>query len=107
MLEKYTKLCPMLITQDLVGGKWKLLILWYLKNDKLRFSELQRLLPDVTRKMLTQQLRALEKDLLVHRYVHPVVPPKVEYSLTKDGLALVPILKQMCDWGEQYYDNHS
>ena len=70
--------CPMTLFHRLVSGKWKILILWYLSGGSLRFSEIKRKLPDVTQKMLTNQLRSLEEDGLVHREVFPVVPPKVE-----------------------------
>jgi len=94
--------CPMMIVQELFGGKWKLLILWYLSTDVMRFSELQRKLPNTTRKMLTQQLRSLESDLLIHREVYPVVPPKVEYSLSHKGKKIIPILELMFEFGSGY-----
>jgi len=94
--------CPMMIVQELFGGKWKLLILWYLSTDIMRFSELQRKLPNITRKMLTQQLRSLESDSLIHREVYPVVPPKVEYSLNHKGKKIIPILELMYEFGSEY-----
>ena len=94
--------CGIDITLAVVGGKWKASILWHLAHRTMRFSELQRQFADTTRKMLTQQLRELEADGLVHREVYPQVPPKVEYSLTTKGQSIFPILKQMCDWGKQY-----
>ena len=100
--KKFT--CTFEITIDLIGGKWKPLIIWHLGNQgTLRFSELKRTMPNITQKMLTQQLRELELDGLLHREVYPIVPPKVEYSLTPLGLSLMPILKSMCQWGNEYY----
>jgi DNA-binding HxlR family transcriptional regulator len=89
-----------------IGGKWKPIILWVLWRETLRFSELKRRIPAVTQKMLTQQLRELEDDLIVHREVYPVVPPKVEYSLTDRGRTLGPILHAMAAWGNDLYDSH-
>ncbi|RXK12688.1 transcriptional regulator [Halarcobacter mediterraneus] len=97
--EKIEK-CPVETALDILAGKWKILILWYLRRETLRFSELQRMLPKVTQKMLVQKLRELEKDGIIHREVYPIVPPKVEYSLTEYGETLKPILKQMYLWGE-------
>lgn len=97
--EKIDK-CPVETALDVLAGKWKILILWYLRRDTLRFNELQKMLPRVTQKMLIQKLRELEEDGIVHREVYPVVPPKVEYSLTEYGETLKPIIKQMYLWGE-------
>lgn len=94
--------CPVEATLELIGGKYKALILWHLSEDKLRFSELRKLIHGATPKMLTQQLRELEADALIHREVFPVVPPKVEYSLTEQGRSLMPILTAMRDWGAVY-----
>ena len=94
--------CPVAATLDLIGGKYKALILWHLAGKKLRFSELRKALASATPKMLTQQLRELESSKLIHREVYPVVPPKVEYSLTETGRSLLPILVAMRDWGAQY-----
>jgi len=94
--------CPIDVTLAVVGGKWKASILWHLSQDTLRFSDLQRLFSGTTRKMLTQQLRELEADGLVHREVYPQVPPKVEYSLTDKGRSIYPILELMCDWGREH-----
>ena len=96
------------ITIDLIGGKWKPLILWHLsQKGTLRFNELRRLIPHITQKMLTQQLRELEVDQLVERKVYPQVPPKVEYSLTVFGKSLLPVLCTLCEWGEKYYKEFS
>lgn len=94
--------CSMELTLDLIGGKWKSLILWHLGEKTMRFSELRRTLPQVTQKMLTQQLRELEEDGLISRVVYTQVPPKVEYSLTEAGISLLPILSTLNEWGVDY-----
>ena len=99
---KLTENCPVEATLDMIGGKYKALILWHLSEGTLRFSELRKLIRGATAKMLTQQLRELEKDALIHREVYPVIPPKVEYSLTELGASLMPILVAMRDWGAGY-----
>lgn len=99
---KRTERCPVETTLDMIGGKYKALILWHLSQQTLRFSELQKGIPRATAKMLTQQLRELEADQLIHRKVYPVVPPKVEYSLTELGRSLLPVLVAMRDWGAEY-----
>ncbi len=97
--------CPVEATLSVIGGKWKGVILYHLVNgDPLRFGELQRRLPNVTPRMLTRQLRELEKDGVVHREMYPQVPPKVEYSLTEFGMSLSPIIGLMADWGERFVD---
>ena len=99
---EFTNYCPVSATLDLIGGKYKALILWHLAENKLRFSQLNRLIPGATAKMLTQQLREMETQNLIHREVYPVVPPKVEYSLTELGRSLMPVLIAMRDWGSEY-----
>ena len=94
--------CPVEATLDLIGGKYKTLILWHLAGGPQRFSQLQRLILRATPKMLTQQLRELEEDGLIHREVFPVVPPRVEYSLTVRGESLLPILHAMRAWGTAF-----
>ena len=94
--------CPVDATLSLIGGKYKALILWHLLDGTLRYGELQKIIPQATPKMLTQQLRELERDNLLHREVFPIVPPKVEYSLTDFGRSLKPILRTMYDWGLEY-----
>lgn len=94
--------CPVETTLELIGGKYKTLILWHLGSGKLRFSELRSRITKATPKMLTQQLRELENQNLIHREVFPVIPPKVEYSLTETGKSLMPILVAMRDWGAGY-----
>jgi DNA-binding HxlR family transcriptional regulator len=94
-----TYFCPVTATVSVIGGKWKPIILWILFQEKRRFSELKRNIPTITQKMLTQQLRDLERDGIVHREVYPIVPPQVEYSLTQKGCTLAPILRAMEKWG--------
>lgn len=97
--------CPVETTLMLIGDKWKVLILRDLFTGTKRFSELKRSLNGVTQKMLTQQLRDLEANNIVKREVYPVVPPKVEYSLTEIGLSLKPIIDSMREWGENFKAN--
>ena len=97
-----TDCCPVAATLDLIGGKYKALILWHLADSTLRFSELKKVVSTATAKMLTQQLRELEASKLIHREVFPVIPPKVEYSLTELGKSLLPVLAAMRDWGADY-----
>ncbi len=94
--------CPVEATIGLIGGKYKSLILWKLAGGTLRFSQLQREVYCATPKMLTQQLRELEADGLILRKVFPVVPPKVEYSLTDFGKSICPVLEAMYEWGSSY-----
>lgn len=94
--------CPVDAAITLIGGKYKALILWNLTGGTLRFSQLRREVPRATPKMLTQQLRELEADGLVAREVYPVVPPKVEYSLTELGRSIRPVLEAMYGWGTGY-----
>lgn len=95
--------CEMEVTLDLIGGKWKALLLWHLGQQAvMRFGALSRLHPGLTQKMLTQQLRELEADGLVVRRVYAEVPPKVEYSLTPRAAELMPVLEAMIGWGRRY-----
>src|SRR5215469_5735424 len=97
--------CAVEATADIIGGKWKAVILYYLFKGTKRFNELRRLLPEVTQRMLTLQLRELEQDGIVHREVYREVPPRVEYALTEFGTSLGPIIVQMLAWGEQYLEH--
>jgi DNA-binding HxlR family transcriptional regulator len=94
--------CPVEATLDVIGGKWKVVILFWLKGGALRFGELRRKIPGVSERMLTQQLRELEEHGIVHREVYAVVPPRVEYSLTDYGRTLGPITELMCAWGKRH-----
>jgi DNA-binding HxlR family transcriptional regulator len=98
--EETTYRCGVEVTLEIIGGKWKGVILWHLTRKTLRFSQLRRRLPGVTQKMLTQQLRELERDGLINRRVFAEVPPRVEYSLTEKGCTLTPLLNLMCEWGK-------
>lgn len=95
-------ICPVETTLDLIGGKYKALILWHLSGGTLRFSQLQKLVQSATPRMLTLQLRELEKQNLIQRKVYAEVPPKVEYSMTELGRSLMPILTAIRDWGAEY-----
>ena len=97
--------CPVSFTLDLIGGKYKPLILWHLIDSTLRFGELRKIIPQATPKMLAQQLRELEDAYLISRKVYPVVPPKVEYSLSERGKSILPILVAMYEWGADHLQN--
>ncbi|WP_281364550.1 winged helix-turn-helix transcriptional regulator [Paenibacillus agri] len=90
------------VFMNIVGGKWKCLILFFLSQNSVRTKEFYALIPGITQKVLTDQLRQLEKDGLVKREIFQEVPPKVEYSLTELGQSFVPVLNTMCDWGNEY-----
>ena len=96
--------CPVEATLKLIQGKWKIVIMFRLNDEPRRFNELQRLLPNVTQRMLTNQPRELEADGLVHREVFPEVPPKVIYSLTELAHSLMPLMLSIKDWGREYLD---
>lgn len=96
--------CPLEMTIDLIGGKWKVLILWHLSQQILRFNEITKLFLDISPKMLTQQLRVMEEDGLICRTVYPQIPLKVEYDLTEFGRSLIPVLQAMNQWGRAYVD---
>lgn len=91
--------CAMDITMRYIGGKWKTVVLWYLKKDKKRFGELKKLIPNITEKMLSLQLKELEKDGIVSRKLFMEIPPRVEYSLTTFGKTLIPMLEEIAKWG--------
>jgi len=94
--------CAVEITLSVIGGTWKPIILFHLLDGKRRFNELSRLVGDISPRMLTVQLRELERDGLVARHVHPVVPPHVDYELTTFGRSVEPVLITMLDWGEAF-----
>ena len=99
--------CPIDVTIKTIGGKWKPIILHHLLDGTKRFGELRRLIPDITQKMLTQQLRELEKDALIKRKVFAEVPPKVEYSLTNYGRTLKQVLEELSNWGVSHIEKHN
>jgi DNA-binding HxlR family transcriptional regulator len=96
--------CPVEAAIDVLGGKWKAVILWWLQQRTWRFAALRRQIPGITEKMLTQQLRELEAHGIVARRVYPTVPPKVEYSLTEYGQSLKRALRAICDWGRNHME---
>lgn len=96
--------CAVEVALDVIGNKWKGVILFHLLKGKQRFSELRRLIPGATQRMLTLQLRQLEKDKIIKRKVYPEVPPKVEYSLTPFGKELRPILFSLREWGAMFME---
>jgi len=89
-------------TLEVIGGKWKCVILCHLTHGKKRTSELKRLMPNITQKMLTQQLRELEEDGIINRIIYQQIPPKVEYELSEYGRSLQSILDALCNWGERH-----
>lgn len=94
--------CPVEVTVEAIGGKWKCLILWWLRRDARRFGELKLLMTKITQKVLTQQLRELEKDGLIYRESFAESPPRVEYALTPHGQTFTPITELMCEWGKKH-----
>lgn len=99
---KKVSICHLDKTLNVIGGKWKLVILWHLSQETLRFSELEKRIRGITQKMLSQSLRELEKDKLISRKIYPVIPPKVEYSITSQGISLNKVLKELDRWGQAY-----
>ena len=98
--------CTVEAAMDIIGGKYKAIILWHLiKDGTLRFSQLQRLIPQATPKMLSSQLKELEANNLIVRVLYPVVPPKTEYSLSEFGKTLIPIITALRDWGSLYFEH--
>lgn len=91
--------CAVDVAMGFIGGKWKAVILWYLRQGPVRFGELRKLIPGITEKMLSMQLRQLEKDGIVERKVFAEVPPRVEYSLTEMGVNMIPMLEKIGEWG--------
>ena len=98
--EKYQ--CPLEVTMDIIGGKYKGVIIGHLIDKTLRYSELKKLIPHATPKMLIQQLKELERDGIINRKLYPIVPPKTEYSLTQRGESLIPAIIELNKWGIQY-----
>lgn len=96
--------CALDVTMDFIGGKWKTIVLWYLRKNTLRFGELKKQIPDVTEKMLSIQLKKLEEDGLIKRKVYAEVPLKVEYSLTPFGKTLIPVVESIAKWGRNLGD---
>lgn len=93
--------CPVTATMEIMGGKWKLLILHLINNDINRFGKMDMMLKDISKQMLTTQLRELERDGIIDRVIYPEIPPRVEYTLTEKGKSLLPIINLMKDWGTQ------
>ncbi|NET00795.1 MAG: helix-turn-helix transcriptional regulator [Sphaerospermopsis sp. SIO1G2] len=97
--------CPVEATLEIIGGKWKGVILYHLLSDTMRFNQLRRLMPEVTQRMLTRQLRELEADNIISRKVYAEVPPKSEYSMTEYGKTLAPVIYALKEWGLQHLEN--
>lgn len=96
-----TYYCAMDVSMSVIGGKWKTVVLWYLRKGPKRFGELKKLIPPITEKMLSLQLKELEKDGIVKRTIFPEVPPRVEYELTDEGQTLLPLLEEIAAWGRR------
>lgn len=94
--------CPVEATLKIIGGKWKGVILYHLLTKTMRFNELRRVMPDITQRMLTKQLRELEADKLISRKIYAEVPPKVEYSMTEHGQTLAPVILALSEWGSNH-----
>lgn len=94
--------CPVTHTMDVIGGKWKIILLFLINKEVNRFGQLSKLLLGISKRTLTKQLRDLEKDGVLHRKVFAEVPPRVEYSLTKKGESLLPVIEVLYTWGEEY-----
>lgn len=99
--------CPVEAALEVIGGKWKGVILYHLLADTIRFNELRRLMPEITQRMLTKQLREMEAAKLVSRKVYPEVPPKVEYSMTEYGKTLAPVITALQIWGSKHLESNS
>lgn len=94
------------LAMSVIGGKYKIAIVWsLLQKPILRLSEIEKMLPDINQRMIIRQLRELEKDNIVKRTVYPVVPPKVEYQLTDIGMELLPIVNNICAWGDKFWNS--
>jgi DNA-binding HxlR family transcriptional regulator len=104
--KRYDRLaCPVEVCTEIIGGKWKGKILYYLLSTTRRYGELRKLIPDATQRMLTTQLRELEEDGVIKRKVYPEVPPRVEYSLSTRGQKLKPVIDSMWHWGSDFLDS--
>lgn len=100
--------CEIELTLEIIGGKWKALLIWNLYlHEVIRYNEFRKLIPEITQKMLTQQLKELEKYNIISRKVYPTVPPMVEYTLTENGLELIPIMKLMDAWGKKFVKKYN
>ena len=106
MVDRNLPACPVQTCLNFISDKWKILIIRDLLTGTKRFSELKKSLAPVTQKMLTQQLRQMENDGIIHREVYPVVPPKVEYSLTELGHSLEPVIEVMKKWGQEFKERN-
>ena len=93
--------CALDVTMHYIGGKWKAVVLWYLRKEKKRFGELKNLIPDITDKMLSIQLKSLEEDGIISRTVYPEIPPRVEYEYTEKGKSLIPVIEAIAHWGNE------
>ena len=103
---KYVENCPVTATMGVIGGKWKLLILHLISNEINRFGKMSMILKDISKQMLTTQLRELENDGIVDRKIYAEIPPRVEYFLTEKGKTLQPIIRMMATWGNEYLIEH-
>lgn len=100
MQKEKKRLCPLTFSLKIIGGKWKPIIIYNLNKSKKRFGQLDALIPDISRKVLSKQLNELIEDNILTRTAYAESPPRVEYELTKKGKALIPILNQICKWGQ-------
>ena len=105
-IEKNNRICGINYTQKIFAGKWKITIIWLLKNEAKRYSEIKKLLSNISQGSLTKQLRELEEDEIIERKIYPEVPPRVEYFLTEKGKRLTPILDSMEEFGNFYIDEY-
>lgn len=94
--------CPVTATMDIIGGKWKILIIHLINNDINRFGKMSMMLKEISKQMLTTQLRELEEDGVIERKIYPEIPPRVEYFLTDKGKGLLPVIEMMKDWGNEF-----
>lgn len=99
-------ICPLELAMDLIGGKWKPLMIFHLRHGALRSCDLQRTLTGISTKMFTQTARELERSGIISRQIHPVIPPRVDYSLTTLGESVVPVVVELARWGNQISGGH-